>query len=307
MGKMNRPLLVVSFSLLVAALAFSGLQRRSTDKLQRDSKTLAGEQTKLDEQLLAVEERLATAQKKQFTSPAPFTAPKVPAVEVPPPRVAASDMARANDDPYVQILKQKAQRATLDATYGPLFRRWQLSPEKIAAFKDLILRRDQDSSDLRAALSTQGSTPPSPGTAALHRQIHTDYESAQRALLGESGYMELQEYERTSGARDAVSAIAGAAIVDGIPFSTETAEKLIHLIAINSPDYTKGQTVLLGTVDWEIVDAQAQIILSPEQFEIFTRVEPPGPNSAGVRGLPRLNMAITKAAESEKASRLSGG
>lgn len=304
---MKRSLLVVSFSLLVLALVFSRMQRRSVEKMQKAVAVLLRDQIAMDERLRIAEERLSDAQKKrsilQFTSQALQTPP----VEVRPLPAPVSPMARVNNNPHVQNLRQKARRATLDATYAQLFRRLQLSPEKIDAFKDLILRQQQDWSDLTAAQHTQGLSASDPGIARLHQQLRTDYEGAQFALLGGYGLKEWREYERTSSPRDAVSAIAGAAVVEGIRFSAETAEKLIHLIAANSPDYAKGRKASLDDIDWEIVDAQAQIVLSPEQFAIFTTVEPPGLNSEGVRSLPRLNRTITKAVEDEKASRPSGG
>ena len=80
--------------------------------------------------------------------------------------------------------------------------------------------------DLAAVLRTKGADANDNSVARLQAKAGADYEASQRALLGEAGFRQLQNYERTSTTRDMVSAIAGVAAVERAPFTPQQADAL---------------------------------------------------------------------------------
>jgi len=80
-----------------------------------------------------------------------------------------------------------------------------------------------------------------------------------------------------------VSGYAGTSVLMGQPYTRQQAEDLVQALAKANPHYQSGGKADLGSVDWAAVDTQAQKILTPEQFALFTSTEPMGPSGGGAR------------------------
>ena len=100
----------------------------------------------------------------------------------------------------------------------------------------------------------------------LGLQMRQECETAQRELLGEAGFRQLQDYERTADMRDLVRSMAGAATVAGTPFTPQQAEQLIQALANANSAYRNGGKASVQNTDWDAVEAPARAILSDGQY-----------------------------------------
>lgn len=127
----------------------------------------------------------------------------------------------------------------------------------------------------------------------LRQRGKAEYEAAQQATLGTDHYQALLEYERTTWVRNVVvNSFAGGAALAGLPLTAEQGDRLLKaaLAATGNDTATSGDS-LVRRIDWEMLDLQAQQILTPEQFAFFRNAQP-------AIGYPsRWNYQIDAAAE----------
>lgn len=246
-----------------------------------DATETAAKRRHLEQQLAAVGEARDRAQTvvdalKKKPPAAPGAKPPTP-----PVRRSGSILELIRNDPEAEAFFLASRRADLAAKYGPLIRALKLTPEAAAKFKDAFIRLEEDRMDLTAVLRSQEVEANAQSVAKLQAEAQVAYEASQRTLLGEAGYRQLQDYERTSSTRGMVSAIAGVAAVERAPFTTQQADALVQAIANASENYRKGYQANHNDVDWGAVEAQARTILSPEQFAVLTTMDP-GPSRGGL-------------------------
>jgi hypothetical protein len=204
------------------------------------------------------------------------------------------------NEPDAEAFYIASKRADLAAIYGPLFRALKLTPEAAAKFQDAFIRKEEDQMDLAALLRMQGAETNGKALMEFQAKSQTDYEASQRALLGEAGYQQLQDYERTASTRGMVSAIAGVAALERAPFTPQQADALVQAIAGASENYRKGYQANHNDVDWSAIEAQARTILTPEQFAVFSRMDP-GPSRPGL--LQTRMYALVAQANREEAAK----
>ena len=257
-----------------------------------------------------VEQRLAAAGADRDRAQAALDALKqkpavTPVTKTPEPSVRRSGgiLELIRNDPEAEAFFLSSRRAGLAAKYGPLIRALRLTPEAAAKFQDAFIRLEEERMDLAAVLRTKGADANDNSVARLQAKAGADYEASQRALLGEAGFRQLQNYERTSTTRDMVSAIAGVAAVERAPFTPQQADALVQAIAGASENYRKGYQANHNDVDWVAVEAQARAILSPEQFVVFTTMDP-GPSRGGLLQT-RMYALVAQATKAEAAKNIS--
>lgn len=209
---------------------------------------------------------------------------------------------RLDDDPRIQVLNGKVRRNGIRFNYGPFFRARNLSPAQAAEFEKALLRSDDDQNDAMAVMRAKGLPQNDPALGALVGKAVQEYQNTQTQLLGEDGYKALLEYERTMSIREVLGGIAASATVKGIPFPASQAEKLVQLMAPTSESYQKGGWATVEQVDWEVIDAQAEQFLTPEQLWAFKSLPSIGYYYTSSRALSRLNASINKAAEADRAA-----
>lgn len=184
-------------------------------------------------------------------------------------------------DPEAEALYLESKRADLAATFGSFFRSRGLSPEAVAKFGAIFLQREEARMDLADVLRLQGEEASGKAVATLKAKAEADYEAGLRELLGETGYAQLQDYERSSWMRQMVSAVAGVAVLEHAPISAGQADALVGLIAGASKRYRQGGSATDEDIDWDAVLVQAKSILTAEQFLIMTTMDP-GPTHGGL-------------------------
>jgi hypothetical protein len=256
-----------------------------------------------------VEQRLAAADEARTRAQAALDGLKQKLPVTPAPvRRSGGILELIRNDPEAEAFFLASERADLTAKYGPLIRSLKLTPEAAAKFLDAFIRREEERMDLAAVLPGQGMLSEAGYRQLQDLQVKAEaaYEASQRATLGEAGYRELQDYERTASTRGMVSAIAGVAAVEHAPFTPQQADALVQAIAGASENYRKGYQANHNDADWSAVEVQARAILSPEQFAVFTTMDP-GPSRPGLLQT-RMYALVAQAnrKEMEKAPRSSG-
>jgi len=206
-------------------------------------------------------------------SPGPAEAPKAKASAAPS---LTEWLDLLDNDPKFQVLHLAQKRAELAMSYGPFFRMQGLSSEQIGKLSDLLINGAAQVEDLRSITRTMSMSPFDPAIAAQQKQGMAELQAAETELLGTAGCEQLQQYERALPAWTYVGQLAGVAALAGVPFSREQAAQLTDAIANASAAYVRGGTVDFARIDWKAADVSAQAFLSPEQFTLFSRVDPPG-------------------------------
>jgi hypothetical protein len=180
------------------------------------------------------------------------------------------------EDAKLQLLSIAARQVDLAITHGPFFRTHRLTPEQIEKLTGLLARHDAKLEDVAAVARARGLRPNDSAIVALRNEALSELRAPGTELLGESGYAALQEYERTVPVRAFVGKLAGLAALSDDPLTPVQAEDLTRVLSTASSTYVHGGTAVLGGVNWTQADAAALAILSPTQFEIFSRTDPPG-------------------------------
>ena len=241
--------------------------RRLEDRLAAAEKACAAQQSTLD------------ALKKQSSAATTGTTPQKPGPNTRLPSIAD----RLRHEPDAQVLWLAYHRSRAGERYGPLFQALRLSPEQIAKFQDNLIRREEQNMDLQAIVASQKESTGriSAELYEMMKKIEPDHQAAQRELLGEAGYRQLLDHERTVRVRDMVNGWAGDAVVSArTPFTAQQGEQLVQILANASSSYRDGGSADSTNIDWDVADAQARAILSDPQLNLFKTMEPPLPSGA---------------------------
>jgi hypothetical protein len=192
-----------------------------------------------------------------------------------PGQPAASGRARTAlmTDPKFQNLLLTARRASLATIYGPFFTKLRLSTEQIDRFKEAVLNYEENKMDSAAIRDAQTLASGNSAITDFDTKNSTELKEVLGTLLGEDGYRQLKDYERSLPARKAVDDFAGAAAIAGVPLAPDQAEQLTQLVAQTSPEFRNGGSV--KSVDWNQVLGGAITLLSDAQAEIIKRTTLP--------------------------------
>lgn len=301
-----KPVIVCTGIVLLAlagGMAWSNANRRAAADSERA--IWAERCERVTRELRRAEERLALAEAERAKQAAETKRKRAAGKpsETPPKSIVRrvpNIAERLRSDPVTQVLWLQSRRAQLAARYGPLLRKLNVSTAQRAAFEAAMIRKDEETIDLRAAEAAQGLSASDPVLKTLHEQIANEHQSALRSALGEEGLQELKDYERTMGIRDIVNGVAGGAVVVGrAPLSVTQGEQLIEIIANTSKSYREGGAANPNEIHWDAVDMQAQRILSAEQFSFLKDLEPPLP--IGARNQAQMYQLLEEARKADAA------
>lgn len=277
--------LTMGLAAVIAAAAFIAWQNA---RLARDAKmtraTLTQKSAMIEAEGRRIADRVAAAREERKALQSAFDELKkskpresaITPVKSVPKRPWIPE--RLQKEPEFQVLWLADQRASLTTRYGPFFQKLGLSPAQVESFQSNRIKREEQQMDLQGAARTQGLPDNDATIARLGKKVVADYEAAQRTLLGEEGYRNLQDYERGAVLREIVAGLAGGAVVVARePLSPQQAEQFFQAIANASPAYRDGGASRGTDIDWMAVDAEAEKFLSPTQFAFFKTHEPPLP------------------------------
>jgi len=273
--------------------------------------SITSQQAVVDAETRRLESQLATAEMGRLALQSKLDAlrkPKASKIVTPVSPALAPQEHRPTiaehlqKEPDTQRFYLAGLKAEAVARYGALFRALALSPAEIGKFQDILIKRDEQNMDLTAIRQSQGLSDQDATVMKLQNENDAEYQAAQQALLGETRYRQLQDYERTTYVREMVNGWAGGAVVEArLPFTAPQAEQLIQVLANTSSSYRNGGAVKPFEIDWDAADAQARSILSEAQFELFKTMEPP--LGVGARFQNQLYGAVERATKTEAVSK----
>ena len=298
----------LTFLFILGALALGGggSAWHFRSEMRRDSRTaatLASYTRTLDERRAAAHNRRLKAEAKHDGLEATLAAataqsePPKPA----PPKPGWLELLQT--DPKVQSLYLAYQRSGVVTEFGPLFHELGLDPDRIARFTDNFIRHRGDQSDLETIMVAKQLSEDDPAVQELRGRQQSEYEDAQRAVIGADGVAKLQTYEQEIDGRMMVNGIAGEAIMAGTPLSAEQLTQLNALVVKATQENRTGGSNDL--TDWERIDREARAFLTPAQLQLITSAEALGPMGYGWRFQDRLNDLITAGDREDQAKKQS--
>jgi hypothetical protein len=203
-----------------------------------------------------------------------------PAAPVPLSILSAREVIRQKEEarkqrdeqaqvPLAQLAAATKERRLIDAAFGPLFRTLGLTPSQIERFKSIGVKSYEAGMDLRAIAGQDPATSTDPVVVQLMAEAKAAADAAYRKLLGEPGYQQFKQYERTKDVRNMLCWLAGLAVEAGAPYSAAQLEQLVPVFASASSSYQSGGTVDVQQIDWSLVDTQARPLMSEAQWQVF--------------------------------------
>jgi hypothetical protein len=141
------------------------------------------------------------------------------------------------EKPEMQRLMALQQKAALDGRYAALFKSLNLSPEDLDKFKALLVEKQTAMQDVVAAARARGIDPLADpeGLRKMIADTQADVDNHIKAILGETGFAQYQEYQQTTPQRTLVSQLQQSLSYTSAPLSDEQAEQLVGILARTSP------------------------------------------------------------------------
>ena len=173
-------------------------------------------------------------------------------------------------------------RAALSLRYGAFYRARNLSEEQIAKFETALTEGYQGVVDIWSAASSLGigSVGDTPTSTSLARMTSDPLKAANenvKALLGEDGFKEYEQFDRTKTAREFTATVAGSVYGTEAPLTAQQGEALTRILDSNTKtvkirmadDGSQPIYSLSEVTDWDAVNSQARAVLSPSQLKVL--------------------------------------
>ncbi|MBS0663552.1 MAG: hypothetical protein JSR48_09815 [Verrucomicrobia bacterium] len=244
-----------------------------------------------------LEAALADAKAKAADEADDEPAPAGPGTEETGPRrgrggmggLAAGFMAMM-EKPEIQKLLAQQQRGALDARFAALFKSLNLSPEQLEKFKNLLVEKQTAIADVMAAARAQGIDPRT--NRDEFRQLISDTQAEIdaniKSTLGDAGFAQYQDYQRTLPQRNTVTQLEQALSYTSTPLSSAQSDQLIQILAQSSgPQSNAAANRNLVRANFgvgfggagptsPITDAaitQSQSVLAPQQVQALQQLQ----------------------------------
>ena len=154
----------------------------------------------------------------------------------------------AMENPQIQRLMQIQQKAGLDQQYAKLFKSLALTPEQLDKFKNLLVEKRTAMMDVLAAAREQGINPRSDPQA--FQKLVSDAQSAVddsiRSTIGDAGFSQYQNYEKTLPERNTVATVATSLSYTSTPLTDDQQERLTAILAANAPPSRSSNPLPIG-------------------------------------------------------------
>ena len=141
-------------------------------------------------------------------------------------------------------------RAQIARNYAAFYRMAKLTPAQIEEFENQTNAQ---------WLSTTVMTPNS-----IHPEQPSLPDEQVRAILGEAGFAQLEQFRRMQPVQGVVNEISN--LSPDAPLSRDQSVQLLTIFANATPGYQSGGKADPKTIDWNQVEAQAQSVLTESQL-----------------------------------------
>lgn len=137
--------------------------------------------------------------------------------------------------PEVQALVNVQQKARIDAQYAALFKSLNLSSDQADKVKALLADRMTTMQDVFMAAREQGINPRTDpaGFQSLVANAQTDINNGLKAVLGDAGFNQMQNYDQTMPQRNVVNQLQQRLSYTDTPLTQAQADQLVQVLATN--------------------------------------------------------------------------
>jgi len=141
------------------------------------------------------------------------------------------------ESPEMRQLMAIQQKGRLDSRYAALFKSLGLPPEKLDKFKQLLVDKQSAAMDVMAEARAQGLVGPDSRAQIqdLLKSTNQELDDSIRSTLGDAGYEQYQQYDRTQSQRALVDQLASRLSYTDSPLTAQQAQQLVPLLAGNAP------------------------------------------------------------------------
>lgn len=182
------------------------------------------------------------------------------------------------DDPEVQKLMAVQRKASLDGRYAALFRMLNLPPDQLDKLKNLLVDKSTANSDVMAAAREQGVD--RRDDPAMFNQLvaaaQEEIDANIRTTLGEVGYAQYVDYERTLPQRSVAAQLEQRLSYTSTPLTPEQSAQLVRILANTSGRPGTAPTPARGFSSSLVTDAainQALGTLAGPQIEALRELQ----------------------------------
>lgn len=238
---------------------------------------------------------------------------------LPPPEAAAPESAQNRvvgnvvntflttmNDPEAQRLSALQQKAMISSRNADLFKKLQLSPDRLAEFKAELLDKQTLRNDVLLAAVQQGINPlQNPQEfRRLETTMQAEIDAKIKVTLGETGFAQYQEYQATQGQRAVINQLQQSLSYTAAPLTSQQAEQMTLVLAQTGPQHagsnpggSAGAAVSVATavaqknnsrVTGQTIQ-QAQTVLLPPQLEALKEIQQQQQAGAELEKLMRQN------------------
>jgi hypothetical protein len=253
---------IVAFTLIILGLGFVGYGVLRHRAAIQDLAAFQENQAQLNSKIKQAKERIAADNRERGQLQAAIKKSRAAAGAT----HRDATIALISSNPKLLDLCLRNFRANLNQSFGVFYWLTGLSSRQIAKFEDLLLKNQEATIDLKAAAASQGLNDNDPAIAGISMQQIDQLQADEIALLGQTGYQQLQRYNRAQGALTLVNGTAYFALGTSDAFSYTQAAQLMQIMANTSPSYEQGGSFDPKSVDWDSVVAQATGFLSQTQL-----------------------------------------
>jgi hypothetical protein len=183
----------------------------------------------------------------------------------PPSPKPAEVLALMEANPELHSLFKRAAQGRLSTQYFAFYQSAGLTSDQIQKFEALMTQDAEDKLDLAAIMQKERVAANDP-TAAKMRQLNdAKLKAAQRDVLGEAGYQQLEQFARMEPSGRFVTEVASFVGDTSTPLTGAQGIRLMELIANASTTYQSGGKATPANVDWPRVLEEAKGFLAPTQ------------------------------------------
>lgn len=298
--------------LAFAALLITGAALGSTWLFQRKQDTLAQQEREIRFEIVRLTSRLDSLRADQAEEAAKRASPRMPmgpttttrqaqvptAEELQARAVKVSERRRNAllNSPDLQVLYEQSSRAHHQAEFAALFERLNLTSEERSILIGALVAWQLAMRDAEAVMKQQGLARDDPALKAVRAEAEETLARALESVLGPDPLEITKEFTRLSAARRYVTAHGGLMARIGHPLSFEQLEQLTSAFAEVSPNRPPNPNKL-SSEQWQNVNRRAEVILTPEQWQVFSTATPSG--EGGGRWESAMVAALESAYETE--------
>jgi hypothetical protein len=137
------------------------------------------------------------------------------------------------ESPTMQKLMAIEQKGRLDSRYAALFKALALTPEQLDKFKNLLVEKRTSMVDVMSAAREQGINPRSNPDAfkKLVTDAQAEIDAGIRDTLGDAGFAQYENYEKTMPQRNIVDQLAQRLSYSSTPLTDAQAEQMVQILA----------------------------------------------------------------------------